>query len=156
MFSFITKGMSRNISSHPGSSPVPAAVPSCRLPLHWKQEVGSVWIHASSLVSFLFPSFSIPSPVFFRTAFPATALHRHKHHLLSRSSLNCRSKSFPKPLPPAKQGVCARYTLCLLSWGRTEPRRALGLGLHRMNNFPLKVTHFLFSVFRQSGPMGRL
>ncbi|KAM9534005.1 uncharacterized protein ACIB01_012878 [Guaruba guarouba] len=40
VFSFITKGMSRNISSHPGSSAVPAAVHSCHLHLHWKQEAG--------------------------------------------------------------------------------------------------------------------
>lgn len=89
----------------------------------------------------------------------SSVVHRHRHRPLSPNS---------RVLPKREAKLLLNHSLPLnagrplgtrcvcLCRGRTEKRRALGLGLHRMNNFPLKVTHFLFSVFRQSGPIGRL
>ena len=142
---------------------MPFVVLSCHLHLHRKQEAVLVWIHTSSLFSPpTLVCFSIPSPIFLKTTLPncaSTVPHRHKHHLLSWSSRNVTAREAKVSLNHSLLRNAPRpfSTRCVcLCWGRTAKHRALGLGLHRMNNFPLKVTHFLFSVFRQSGPMGRV
>lgn len=161
MFSFSSpSGLAHKISSRPCVLETARCHlrGSHRVHLRGKQQVVLVRIQASSLFSPpTLVCFSIPSPIFLKMTLPkrpSAVLRGHKHHLLFLSSHNvaARGAKFPpNPSVPRNAGCPLGSRRACPCWGRTAERRALGLGLHRMNNFPLKVTHFLFSVFRQSG-----